>query len=257
MKIITQESQAEQARRLAAKTQDQRMVNEVVSGTGMSPWEAQVVVEVIREVYFATPGGAPLRHGQMLYTCVKVEAGAGVALKDCPMQSVTLSLLGEGDDQVHGAEMLRRRRIGRLCEEARDQGGLLTQEDLAQILSCDARTIRRDIKALKQTGIHIPTRGQQPNGVRQTARSAARRASGKGGGSESKGHRPYLDAQRRGHPPLAGGQGAAGSRARHRSPAACRGALLEPLRSRHLLHTTRVQHVAMGEKTLRAAFDKE
>ena len=58
MKITTQESQAEQARRLAVKTQDQRMVNEVVSGTGMSPWEAQVVVEVIREVYFATPGGA-------------------------------------------------------------------------------------------------------------------------------------------------------------------------------------------------------
>jgi DNA-binding CsgD family transcriptional regulator len=127
----------------------------------MSPWEAQVVVDVIREVYFATPGGAPLRHGQMLYTCVKVEAGAGVALKDCPMQSVTLSLLGEGDDQVHGAEMLRRHRIGRLCEEARDQGGLLTQEDLAQILSCDTRTVRRDIKALKELGIHIPTRGQQ------------------------------------------------------------------------------------------------
>ena len=50
MKITTQESQAEQARRLAAKTQDQRMVNEVVSGTGMSPWEAQVVVEVIRDL---------------------------------------------------------------------------------------------------------------------------------------------------------------------------------------------------------------
>jgi DNA-binding CsgD family transcriptional regulator len=161
MKITTQESQAEQARRLAAKTQDQRMVNEVTSGTGMSPWEAQVVIEVIREVYFATPGNAPLRHGQLLYTCVKTEAGAGVALKECPMTSVTLSLMGDGDDQVHGAEMLRRHRIGRFCEEARDQGGLLTQEDLAQILSCDARTIRRDIKALKQLGIHIPTRGQQ------------------------------------------------------------------------------------------------
>ena len=161
MKVTTQESQAEQARRLAAKTQDQRMVNEVVSGNGMSPWEAQVVVEVIREVYFTTPGGAPLRHGQLLYTCMKIEAGAGTALKDCPMTSITLSLLGEGDDQVYGAEMLRRHRIGRLCEEARDQGGLLTQEDLGQVLSFDARTIRRDIKALKDLGVHIPARGQQ------------------------------------------------------------------------------------------------
>ena len=54
MKITTQESQAEQARRLAAKTQDQRMVNEVTTGTGMSPWEAKVVIEVIREVHCAT-----------------------------------------------------------------------------------------------------------------------------------------------------------------------------------------------------------
>ena len=107
------------------------MVNEVTSGTGMSPWEAQVVIEVIREVYFATPGNAPLRHGQLLYTCVKVEAGAGVALKDCPMTRVTLSLMGEGDDQIHGAEMLRRHRIGRFCEEARDQGGLLTHKGVA------------------------------------------------------------------------------------------------------------------------------
>lgn len=69
------------------------MINEVVAGTGMSPWEAQVVVEVVREVYFATPGAAPLRHGQPLYTCVSHQAGAGVALKDCPMTSVTLNLM--------------------------------------------------------------------------------------------------------------------------------------------------------------------
>ena len=37
MKITTQEGHAEQVRRLAAKTQDQRMVNEVIHGTSMSP----------------------------------------------------------------------------------------------------------------------------------------------------------------------------------------------------------------------------
>ena len=161
MKMTTQEGRAEQARRLAAKTQDQRMITEVVSGTGMSPWEAQVVVEVVREVYFTTPGSAPLGHGQMLYTCVKMEAGAGVALQDCPKTTVALTLLDGGDDQICGADKVRQHRIGRLCEEARDQGGLLTQEDLGQILGCDVRTVRRDIAALKKLGIHIPTRGQQ------------------------------------------------------------------------------------------------
>jgi hypothetical protein len=95
------------------------------------------------------------------YTCVKVEAGAGVALKECPMISVLLTLLSEEDKEIADAIILRRHRIGRLCEEARDQGGLLTQEDLCQILSCDVRTIRRDVKALKADGIHIPTRGHQ------------------------------------------------------------------------------------------------
>jgi len=77
MKLTTQESQAEQARRLAAKTQDHCMVNEVVNGAGISPWAAQVGFVVIREVSFATLGTAPLHHGQLPYTCVKVEAGAG------------------------------------------------------------------------------------------------------------------------------------------------------------------------------------
>jgi hypothetical protein len=84
-----------------------------------------------------------------------------VALKDCPMTCVTLNLIDSGDDQIADADKLRRHRLGRLCEEARDQGGLLTQEDLAQLLCCHVRTIRRDIAALKKLGIHVPTRGQQ------------------------------------------------------------------------------------------------
>jgi hypothetical protein len=48
-----------------------------------------------------------------------------------------------------------------ICEEAKDQGGFLTQEDLAEILMCDVRTIRRDTKSLKDIGIVLPTRGQQ------------------------------------------------------------------------------------------------
>jgi hypothetical protein len=161
MKITTKESQTEQLRRLAAKTQDQRMITEVVSGTGMSPWEAQVVVEVVREVYFSTPENAPLAHGQMLYTCLKVDAGAGVPLKDCPKTSVLLTILDTGEERFREPHILRQQRIGRLCEEAREQGGLLTQEDLSQLLFCDVRTVRRDIAALKKNGIHIPTRGQQ------------------------------------------------------------------------------------------------
>lgn len=37
----------------------------------------------------------------------------------------------------------------------------MTQEDLAEILDSDVRTIRRDIQQLRQRGISVPTRGQQ------------------------------------------------------------------------------------------------
>lgn len=38
---------------------------------------------------------------------------------------------------------------------------MLTQEDLAQILMCDTKTIRRDVKKLKAREVSVPTRGQQ------------------------------------------------------------------------------------------------
>jgi hypothetical protein len=43
------------------------------------------------------------------------KAGAGGTLKDCPMTSFRLSVMGQCDDQITGADMLRTHRIGRLC----------------------------------------------------------------------------------------------------------------------------------------------
>jgi len=54
---------------------------------------------------------------------------------------------------------LRRHRILRMTHEALEQGGLLTQEDLAVLLCSSRRTIRRDIKDLKNQGIDVLTRG--------------------------------------------------------------------------------------------------
>jgi hypothetical protein len=54
---------------------------------------------------------------------------------------------------------MRRRRLLRICDEAREQGGLLSQEDLGELLFCDVRTVRRDIAELKKEGVVVPTRG--------------------------------------------------------------------------------------------------
>jgi DeoR/GlpR family transcriptional regulator of sugar metabolism len=43
-----------------------------------------------------------------------------------------------------------------MASEALDQDGLLTQEDLAVLICSSRRTIRRDIKELKELGIDVP-----------------------------------------------------------------------------------------------------
>jgi len=164
--IITTRDQTEgQAQRLHRKTQDARLARIAVEGTGMSRWEADVLVDLVNEVYFAEPEDRPLQSGQMRYVCVAATEGAGRPIEECAMQSVVLTLLDREDHAIAEqmkAAGLRRHRIQRLTEEAREQGGLLSQEDLAQLLCCDVRTIRRDIKQLRERyEIIIATRGQQ------------------------------------------------------------------------------------------------
>jgi len=113
-------------------------------------------------VYFREPGSGPLRSGQIRYECLRATEGAGKLLNDCSLISVVLSLIDPEDIKNKGDLLqMRRQKLARLSEEAKAQGGLLSQEDLSQLLCCDVRTIRRDTKALKQLGILLPTRGQQ------------------------------------------------------------------------------------------------
>jgi DNA-binding Lrp family transcriptional regulator len=62
--------------------------------------------------------------------------------------------------EAHGTQALRRVRILRLVDEALDQGGEPTQEDLAKALGVTARTIRSDIAELRAEGYQVATRGK-------------------------------------------------------------------------------------------------
>lgn len=158
-----------QAQRMAMKRQSARMLTEAMVGAGLSKWEAEALVCSVEEVYFSDPELAPVRDGQMRYSCVRGDEGPGKPLSACRKVSVTLTLLHPQDkqgltgfaDKGGMSAEVRQRRIVRIVEEAREQGGLLTQEDLSEILMCDPRTIRRDIKDLKERGFVLPTRGQQ------------------------------------------------------------------------------------------------
>lgn len=167
MGINTANSRENQTRRLQIKTLDQQMKRVAVEGTGISPWEAEVLVETINEVYFTDPGLKECAPYQLKYSCVSASEGPGKPLSKCSMTTVFLTLFAEEDERELPAKgkqasvWRRQRKIMRITEEAREQGGLLSHEDLGRILMCDDRTIRRDVDDLDKAGITVASRGQQ------------------------------------------------------------------------------------------------
>lgn len=149
--------------RLTLKTQDQTLMRQAMEGAGLTRWEAQVLPRVVEDIYFQGGLNRPWKDGQVRYQCVAITAGPGRKLSACTLVPTALSVIDvEKDREVlrhQGAVALRRSKLMRITEEARDQGGILTQEDLGVLLSCDERTIRRDIKDLRKLGIHVSTRG--------------------------------------------------------------------------------------------------
>ena len=73
---LAQNSRESQEHRLKIKTLNQRMQNVAVHGTGLSPWEAKVLVEAIEQVYFADPALRQVSDGQLKYSCVAINEPA-------------------------------------------------------------------------------------------------------------------------------------------------------------------------------------
>ena len=162
--IITSTVDA-QTQRLEIKTQLQQLQIAAESGAGLSTWEAKALVDIVDETLFQNADLFTFRPGQTRYSCVVSSEPAGKPLNQCQMTAVCLTLFDHADHQDLSGKNnlasieLRRRRLLRITDEAREQGGLLSQEDLAELLMCNTRTIRRDIADLKASGIVVPTRG--------------------------------------------------------------------------------------------------
>jgi Protein of unknown function (DUF1670) len=167
--------------RLDAKTLDSMFRRRIEEGANCSPFVSQAILAAVKEIFAVGPEDTAheLGLGQIRLLVVAAEEPAGKALEECQKVSALLTLdAGQEDYQVrlaHGVEGLRRRRILRVTTEAREQGGLLSYEDLAfRLFNCGVRTIVRDVQALRRRGIEVPTRGQQRDiGPGQTHRVQA------------------------------------------------------------------------------------
>jgi len=148
-------------RRKRAKTPEQRFVRVLEQEFHYAPRVAQAVLEEAQACLAGNAG--QIKPGQMRVILVKYEAGHGRALRDTATTEVVWTVDGGEEDRrvLHqaGRKGLRRWRIQRLLEEALEQGGIATQEDLAQALQVSVRTIKRDCAELQAQGVYLPTRG--------------------------------------------------------------------------------------------------
>lgn len=150
--------------RLSKKQLDQQFINEMIQGLQCSPFEAGAVLDSVHKVfgsYFETSG--TLKPGQILFQVISSETPANVHLENSKQVTVVLTVDAGDEDlqirRVEGVPGLRRHRIQRVCEEAFQQAGLLTVEDLAiRLFNCGERTISRDLSYFQQQHIVLPLR---------------------------------------------------------------------------------------------------
>jgi DNA-binding CsgD family transcriptional regulator len=153
--------------RLDSKTLDARFTTEIEQGLNCSPFEAEAVLGVVKEVYFPfldaeAPQAPP---GKVTLIVVAADEPAGKPIADCAKQTVCLTLhRGKVDDILvhqHGPAAFRQARLLDLCQQALSQGGLLTSEDLAyRVFFVTPRTISRDLRVVRQAhpDVLIPMR---------------------------------------------------------------------------------------------------
>jgi hypothetical protein len=157
----------ETLKRLDSKTLDAKFLQEIQHGLNCSPFEAEAVSEVVKEVYFPFLDEQSVKAppGKVTLVAVDADEPAGKSVVDCEKQNVCLTLhRGPVDDRIlqeRGPAGFRQARIPEICQEALSQGALLTREDLAfRVFFVSPRTISRDLNILRQTepAVIIPLR---------------------------------------------------------------------------------------------------
>lgn len=146
--------------RLLEKTPEQIFINSLRKEFELSPAESKGILDMAKQCLF---GQVPQVVGKIKYICASKKAKHGKPLREQEMLEVELTLDSGIEDlnvlKEQGPKALRQLKVLRLTEDAWEQGGSLTQEDLARVLQVTSRTIRQDINELVGDDNFVHTRG--------------------------------------------------------------------------------------------------
>jgi hypothetical protein len=148
--------------RLQTKSVKHSIITSIARDFNLTPILAEAYFSQISN-YFLNHAEVELTAGQFHYLAIDENEPAGKPLALCKKVSVKLDLhLPEEDLPVYkksGLSGLRRHKILRITNQTIDQGGLLSYEDVAFILTSSVVTIKRDMSQMRRAGIIIPSRG--------------------------------------------------------------------------------------------------
>jgi len=128
---------------------------------GISPAQIRVVLDLFldhQRAFWSDDRGP----GVIVYPAVAKKEPAGKPISKCRKAPVRLTTFYESDGVVlanEGTVALRSVRLLRMTNEAYDQHGLLSYEDLAVILGVDPSTVQDHVHQMRAKGIVVRTRG--------------------------------------------------------------------------------------------------
>jgi len=142
------------------KTFEGEFIYELLNSYELSPVLSEQILLSAKQILLRE---RTISQGQIVATVIGIEERAGKTIEVMCKKQVVLTVdAGIEDIEVlkkYGRVGLRQVRIQRITEEAIEQEGILSQEDISKYLYCDVRTVRRDIQQIKGNGIEVITRG--------------------------------------------------------------------------------------------------
>jgi hypothetical protein len=148
--------------RLKSKSIKQSIITNIARDFNLTPILAEAYFNQISD-YFLRHAEVSLSSGQLHYLAVDQNEPAGKPIALCKKVSVTLTMHKPEEDlpvyRKAGLYGLRHHKIIRITNEAIEQGGVLSYEDVASILTTSVVTIKRDMSYMRRKGIILPSRG--------------------------------------------------------------------------------------------------
>ena len=148
--------------RVKVKTPEHLLYRELQDDYGLNKIDSKVLVQRVMQFQEENLASQQRSKNQIVRQVVARGEPAGKRLDQCRLVEVNFTVDDPEDLVIASKEGLlasREAKLHRLCLEAYQQGGALTEEDLSNLLGLSLSTIKRIIKRLKQKGLEVPTRG--------------------------------------------------------------------------------------------------